>query len=110
MKPYGGTNDGLQNFDLMVKANKIQQGGDPIEVYYSKLIGIWKEIDKRSPNLMNSPEDKTTYNRIIQQNRLYQFLAGVDETLDKDRRDILNREPLPTPEEAFAIIRREIHR
>ena len=87
---YGGTKDRLQNFDLMVKANKIQQGGDPIEVYYSKLTGIWKEIDRRSPNPMNSPEDKTTYNRIMQQNRLYQFLAGVDETLDKDQRDILN--------------------
>ena len=36
--------------------------------------------------------------------------SRVDETLDKDRRDILNQEPLPTPEEAFALIRREIHR
>ncbi|XP_057516442.1 uncharacterized protein LOC130797733 isoform X1 [Amaranthus tricolor] len=107
---YGGTKDGLQIFDLMVKANKIQQGRDPIEIYYSKLTGVWKEIDRRSPNPMNSPEDKTTYNQITQQNRLYQFLAGVDETLDKDRWDILNREPLPTPEEAFAIIRREINR
>ena len=59
---YGGTKDGLQVFDLMVKANKIQQGGDPIEVYYSKHTEIWKEIDRRSPNPMNSPEDKTTYN------------------------------------------------
>uniref|UniRef100_A0A803LBV3 Uncharacterized protein n=1 Tax=Chenopodium quinoa TaxID=63459 RepID=A0A803LBV3_CHEQI len=31
---YDGTKDGLQIFDLTVKENKIQQGGDPIEVYY----------------------------------------------------------------------------
>uniref|UniRef100_A0A803LY61 Retroviral polymerase SH3-like domain-containing protein n=1 Tax=Chenopodium quinoa TaxID=63459 RepID=A0A803LY61_CHEQI len=107
---YGSNKDGLQIFDLTVKANKIQQGTDPIEVYYSKLTAIWKEIDRRLPNPMTFPEDKTIFNRLNQQNRLYQFLAGLDETLDKDRRDLLHRDPLPTTEEAYASIRRELSR
>ena len=43
-------------------------------------------------------------------NRLYQFLAGIYETFDKDRRDLLLQDPLPTVEEAYSSIRREIMR
>ncbi|XP_021764116.1 uncharacterized protein LOC110728776 isoform X1 [Chenopodium quinoa] len=107
---YGSGRDGLQIFDLMTKANKIQQGSDAIEVYYSKLTSIWKEIDRRLPNPMKCSEDKTVHNRMAQQNRLYQFLAGLDEALDKDRRDLINSDPLPTIEVAYATIRREISR
>ncbi|XP_021730847.1 uncharacterized protein LOC110697774 [Chenopodium quinoa] len=107
---YGSGRDGLQIFDLMTKANKIQQGSDAIEVYYSKLTSIWKEIDQRLPNPMKCSEDKTVYNRMAQQNRLYQFLARLDEALDKDRRDLINSDPLPTIEVAYATIRREISR
>lgn len=53
-------------------------------------------------------EDKTIYNRLTQQNRLYQFLAGLDDSLDKDWRDLLNLDTLPTVEVAYATIRREI--
>lgn len=62
------------------------------------------------PNPMKDPQDITIYNQIIQQNRLYQFLVGLHETLDKDRRDLLNQDPLPTVEMAYAEIRREIAR
>ena len=59
---------------------------------------------------MKDPEDKIIYNQLTQKNRLYQFLAGVNETFDKERRDLLLQDPLPTAEEAYACIRREIIR
>uniref|UniRef100_A0A803LUX7 Uncharacterized protein n=1 Tax=Chenopodium quinoa TaxID=63459 RepID=A0A803LUX7_CHEQI len=72
---YNSGRDGLQIFDLTVKANKLMQGSDQIE-----------------------------------QNRLYYFIAGLDDSLDKDRRDLLNMDPLPTVEEAYATIRLELSR
>ena len=107
---YSSGRDGLQIFDLTVKANSLKQGSDPIEVFYSKLITIWKEIDRRMPNPMKDAEDITIYNGLVQRTRLYQFLAGVSDSLDKDRRDLLNRDPLPSVEEAYSAIRREITR
>lgn len=74
------------------------------------MVSIWKEIDSRIPNPMKHPEDITIYKEISQRNKLYQFLSGINETYDKDRRDILNKTPLPTVEEAYASIRREISR
>ncbi|XP_057523601.1 uncharacterized protein LOC130803502 [Amaranthus tricolor] len=107
---YSSGGDGLQIFDLTVKANKIEQRTDTLEKYYSNLITLWKEIDRRQPNPMKDPEDKVIYNQLTQKNRLYQFLAGVNETFDKERRDLLLQDPLPTAEEAYAFIRREIMR
>ena len=71
---------------------------------------VWKEIDRRQPNPMKDLGDILTYNQLIQQKRLYHFLARINETFDKDRRDLLLLDPLPTVEEAYASIRREIMR
>ena len=102
--------DELQIFDLSSQANSIKQNQDPLEIFYGKLTTIWKEIDRRQPNPMVHAEDITIFNTYIQKQRLFQFLAGINETFDKEKRDLLNQEPLPTVETAYATIRREISR
>ncbi|XP_057546216.1 uncharacterized protein LOC130825160 [Amaranthus tricolor] len=102
--------DELQIFDLSSQANNIKQDRDPIEVFYGKLTTIWKEIDRRQPNPMKHTEDITIFNTFIQKQRLFQFLAGINDTFDKEKRDLLNQDPLPTVEIAYATIRREISR
>uniref|UniRef100_A0A803KYB0 Reverse transcriptase Ty1/copia-type domain-containing protein n=1 Tax=Chenopodium quinoa TaxID=63459 RepID=A0A803KYB0_CHEQI len=62
------------------------------------------------PNPMQCPEDITLFNSFIQRQRLYQFLAGVNDSLDKEKRDLLNHDPLPSIDAAYAFIRREIAR
>ena len=42
--------------------------------------------------------------------RLFQFLAGINETFDKEKRDLLNLDPLPTVDMGYATIRREVSR
>lgn len=59
---------------------------------------------------MKCPDDITVYNEITQTNRLYQFLVGLSDSFDKDRRDLINWDKLPTIEEAYAAIWREIAR
>ena len=57
---------------------------------------------------MTSPTDINIYNEIQQKNRLYQFFSVFNDTYDKDKRELLNRNKRPTAEEAYAAIRREI--
>ena len=71
---------------------------------------IWKEVDRRQPNPMIHAEDITIFNTFIQKQRLFQFLAGLNETFDKEKRDLLNLDPLPTVDMAYATIRREVSR
>ena len=94
---YSSGRDGLQIL--------LQQGTKPIENYYSKLITLWKKINRRQPNPIKDPNDIIIYNRLTQQNRLYQFLAGIDESFDEDKIYLLLQDPLPTVEEAYASIR-----
>lgn len=107
---FSSGSDELQIFDLTIKANSIKQNKDSIETFYGKLVAIWKETDRRMSNPMECPKDKTTYNGILQRTRLYQFLAGINDDFDKDRRDLLLQRPLPTVDQAYASIRREIAR
>ena len=62
------------------------------------------------PNPMTCSKDITEFNRYIQRQRLYQFLTEINDNLDKERRDILNSEPLSIVETAYATIRQEITR
>lgn len=108
--PLNSGRDELQIFDLSTKAASLKQNHDSLEVFYGNLQTLWRAIDRRMPNPMKHAEDITIYNNIVQKQRLFQFLAGINDTLDKERRDILNLDPLPTLDKAFAIIRREMSR
>ncbi|XP_057526492.1 uncharacterized protein LOC130805723 [Amaranthus tricolor] len=102
--------DELQIYDLSSIAATLRQEINTIETYFEKLSMLWKEIDGRMPNFMTCPQDITAFNNFIQRQRLYQFLTGINEDLDKERRDLLHMDPLPTVEVAYATIRREISR
>ena len=102
--------DELQIFDLSSKASAVKQNHDTIEVYFGNLNNLWKEIDQRMPNPMKCADDITLFNGFIQKQRLYQFLAGINDTFDKEMRDLLNQDTLPTLDVAYAMIRQDIAR
>jgi len=64
-------------------------------------------IDRKQPNLMKCSNDITTFNKIKQEERLYQFLTGIDEKFEVIRRDHLMQEKTPSVESAYAVVRRE---
>ena len=59
---------------------------------------------------MKHDDDITIFNGFIQRQQLYHFLAGINDTFDKKRGDLLNQDPLPIVEKAYATIHREINR
>ena len=54
--------------------------------------------------------DLKTLRDEIQIDRVYAFLAGLDDLFDKVRSDILRTQPLPSVEEVFSVVRREAQR
>ncbi|KAH7861913.1 hypothetical protein Vadar_032592 [Vaccinium darrowii] len=51
--------------------------------------------------------DIQKYNSILQEDRVYIFLDGLDDRLDKIRSAVLQLQPFPTMEQAYAHVRRE---
>ena len=56
---------------------------------------------------MKCATDIITYNRARAEQKLFQFLNAIDHKYDSIKREILRRDPLPTPEEAYAAARKE---
>ncbi|KAL4596177.1 hypothetical protein ACB092_12G145500 [Castanea dentata] len=103
---FDGT-DTLQVYDLKRRVTKMRQAGGSIEKYYNDLQGLWREIDFRRPDPMNCATDIQKYNTILQEDRVYIFLDGLDDRLDKIRSDVLQIRPFPIVEQAYAHVRRE---
>ena len=101
---YDGS-DISQVYDLTCKASRMRQDGRPVETYYSDLQSLWQEIDYRRPNPMKCGTDIEIFNKIVQMDRVYTLLAGLDEMFDQIRSDILRTEPLPSVEQTFAYVR-----
>jgi transposase InsO family protein len=99
-----------QFFDLKMRVNRVKQGSGSVEVYYTQLQGLWKELDVRRPNPMTSPVDIEKYNYLVQEDRVLTFLDGLDDRLDSIRATVLQLKPFPTIEQAFALVRREENR
>ncbi|KAF7145766.1 hypothetical protein RHSIM_Rhsim04G0082900 [Rhododendron simsii] len=85
----------------------MRQAGVSIEKYYNDLQGLRREIDFRRRNPMDCAVDIQKYNSIQQEDRVYIFLDGLDDRLDKIRSEVLQLQPFPTVEQAYAHVRME---
>ena len=103
---FDGTDTSQVN-DLRRRVTRMKQAGGSIEKYYNDLQGLWREIDFRCPNLMKCARDIQKYNSSLQEDRVYVFLDGLDDRLDKIRSDVLQLQPFPTVEQAYAHVLRE---
>ena len=97
---YGS--DTSQVYELKRRVARMKQARGSIESYYNNLQGLWREIDFRRPNPMKCVEDIQTYNTTIQEDRVYIFLDGLDDYLDKVRSDVLQIRPFSTVEQVYA--------
>jgi hypothetical protein len=104
---YFDGGDTSQVYDLRRRVSRLRQAGGSLEKYYTGLQGLWREIDFRRPNPMECPADIQRYNDLLQEDRVYVFLDGLDDKLDNIRSDVLQLHPFPTVEEAYAHVRRE---
>lgn len=102
--------DTSQVYDLRRCVSRLKQAGGSLEQYYTTLQGLWHEIDFRHPNSMECTADIHHYNKLIQEERVYTFLDGLDDKLDHIRSDVLQLYPFPTVEQAYAHVRRETNR
>ena len=99
--------DPFQVSDLHRQAYNMKQGNMSLESLWNKFQSLWISIDERDPNPMDTLSTIEKYNKITQRHRLYQFLWALDDRYDAIKREILNRDPLPTVRSAYASVRRE---
>lgn len=75
--------------------------------YYNTLTELWQDIDLFYENNWHCPEDFMQYNKMLEKERVLDFLHVLNKELDEVRRHLLGSKPLPTIQVAFAEMQRE---
>ncbi|XP_042008470.1 uncharacterized protein LOC121757058 [Salvia splendens] len=106
---YGSGTEPYQVYDLHRQTGAIKQDGAILEALWNRFQKLWISIGIHEPSPMEG-EARTAidkYNKIIQKQRLYQFVTALDDRFEAVKKEIIRRDPLPTARMAYGIVRRE---
>ncbi|KAL2943034.1 Retrovirus-related Pol polyprotein from transposon RE1 [Bienertia sinuspersici] len=105
--------NGSRKYRLNKEIYELKQKESSINEYYTTMKILWEELESMSgyPVITNMTVEMNAFIRALEvekeEQRLFQFLNGLNETYASQRSNILMRSPLPTVEEACAILQQE---
>ncbi|OIT20997.1 hypothetical protein A4A49_63873, partial [Nicotiana attenuata] len=84
--------------------SRLTQESDSVAVYFTKLKELWAEYDVLVPFPNCGCKKSKEYVEQLHQQRLMQFLDGLNDTYEQARRQILMKTTEPTLNQAYAMI------
>ncbi|GAV89710.1 UBN2_3 domain-containing protein, partial [Cephalotus follicularis] len=94
-------------FEIKGILHDLRQGEMTITYYFNALTRYWQQLDMLEDIKWHCPEDTQQYKKIVEKERIYKFLLGLNKELDEVRGRILSIKPLPSVREVFSEVRRE---
>ena len=94
-------------FEIKTKLKDIKHGSYCVTQYYNILQNAWQELDLFSNMEWKCAEDSAYYCKILEKEREFGFLVGLNKELDEVRGRILGKELLPSIREIFSEVRPE---
>src|ERR1044072_5805598 len=91
MEMYSDLGNKSQIYELTLQAREIRQGGNNVTKYCHSLERVWQDLDLFNTYKWNSVEDAKHNQQTVEEGRIFQFLAGLNEELDEDRGRIIGR-------------------
>lgn len=104
---FSDLENSAQVFELKSKLRDQRQNSLTVTQYYGILYNLWQEIDLFYVPAWKCPDDASSYQKMLDRERLFDFLHGLNRDLDEVRGRLLGKNPLPSIREAFAEVRRE---
>ena len=100
---YSKESNVAQVYEIRLKAISAKQGNRSITEYVNELKGLWQELDHYRNITTMCPNDVATFKKLIEQDRVYDFLVGINNDFDQARIQILGKEKLPTLNKVMSI-------
>ncbi|GAV58382.1 UBN2_3 domain-containing protein [Cephalotus follicularis] len=104
---YSNKDNTSSIFEIKGILHDLSQGEMTITDYFNALTRYWQQLDMLEDIKWHCPEDTQQYNKILEKERIYKFLLGLNKELDEVRGRILSIKPLPSVREVFSVVRRE---
>ncbi|KAJ4721162.1 hypothetical protein OWV82_008883 [Melia azedarach] len=102
---YSNLNNDSQLYDLRRKVHDTKQGNQSVMAYFNVLNQCWLELDLYQDFEWRNEEDFLQYRKIVENERVFDFLGGLNSEFDAVRGRILSMRPIPMVTEAYAEIK-----
>ena len=86
---YSKDRDVAQVYEVKVKTIATKQGSKTVTDYANQLKTLWQELDHYRVIKIKCLEDAAVLNDFIEQDRVYDFLVGLNPKFDQVRIQIL---------------------
>jgi len=105
--------NGSRKYKLSKDVYNLKQAGNSISEYYTKMRSIWEELSAMNdlPKFTTVNEEITNFLHALtkqhEEQKLFQFLNGLDELYAAQRSQILLMSPLPSVESVCSMLQQE---
>lgn len=106
--------NGVRKYSLSRQIYETTQHGRSISEFYTDMRVIWEELETlfvMPPLSENDNPEVAAYLKAVEtqknEQKLFQFLSGIDDTYNQQRSHILHMTPLPSVEEACNLLQQE---
>ncbi|GAV83559.1 UBN2_3 domain-containing protein [Cephalotus follicularis] len=103
-RQYSQKNNYAQAYEIRKESREMSQRGLSVAAYYSNLSHLWQQLDAYSTHRPSIPTELITFQKDIEKERVYDFLAGLNPDYLQVRVQVLGRDPFPTLEEFYYLI------
>lgn len=104
---YSHKGNMAQIYELKCRIHNSKQRESSVAAYFHSLRSMWQKLDFYQAIDMDSPADALKLKKLIEQERIIEFLAGLNGEYDPIIVQILGKEPLPSLHEVYAYIQHE---
>ncbi|XP_019051660.1 PREDICTED: aminopeptidase M1-like [Nelumbo nucifera] len=95
-----------RSYKLRSDVKNLRQGKKSLATYFSTLKSLWQEIDLIEAVTWDTPNGAETYGKLVERNRVFEFLTGLNPEYDITKQNILSKESVSLSQ-AYALVSSE---
>lgn len=88
---YSDVEDSFQIFEIKTRLWKTKQGEREVTDYYMEMKTLWQELNMSFEEEWECTKDSVRYKKKLENERVFEFLAGFNHDLDDVKGRILSR-------------------
>ncbi|KAL5736785.1 hypothetical protein ACOSP7_031220 [Xanthoceras sorbifolium] len=104
---YSNSDNTSEIFEIKSVLHDLRQGDLTMTQYFNTLNRHWQQLDVFEELEWKCTEDSIKYKKVVENERIFKCLLGLNKNLDKVRGRVLSTKPLPSIREAFSEVQRE---
>ena len=93
---YSDLENTTQCFEIRSDIRTTRQGNMNVTEYYNTLLELWQEMDLFYDPSWECTTNSLTYGKMLEKERIFYFLQGLNSDLDEVRGRLLGVKPLPS--------------